>query len=162
MPDGTEELGTLPVDSDLDAFGTRDRRGRWPRLRAGVVVAVGVGSFAGGLVRYEATVTWPQGSGFPWAIFGVNTAGAFILGLLLVLVLEVLPPTTYLRPLLGTGFCGGLTTFSAVAAGSDSLVAHGRAGLAAGYLASSVAAGLGGVALGVILARSLAAYRNKE
>jgi CrcB protein len=92
-------------------------------------------------------------------VFAVNTAGAFVLGLLLVLVLEVLPPTTYLRPLVGTGFCGALTTFSSVATGVDGLVAHGSVALAAGYLGVSLGAGLAAAVCGMLLGRSAAARR---
>jgi len=41
---------------------------------------------------------------------------------------EVLPPTTYVRPLLGTGFCGAWTTFSSITASTDQLAAHEHAG----------------------------------
>jgi CrcB protein len=105
----------------------------------------------------------PAGArGFPWAVFEVNTAGAFVLGLVLILVLEVLPPTTYLRPLLGTGFCGALTTFSSVAVGTDELVARGSVLLATGYLVASVLAGLAAAWLGIVLGRWVAAVRQRR
>jgi CrcB protein len=127
---------------------------RLPRVRGRVVAAVAVGGVAGGALRYAVGLALPPSpAGFPWAVFAVNTAGAFVLAVLLVLVLEVLTPTTYLRPLLGTGFCGALTTFSSVATGVDQLVARGAAGLAAGYLAASLAAGLAAVVTGAALAR---------
>jgi CrcB protein len=55
---------------------------------------------------------------------------------------ERLPPSTYRRPLLGTGFCGALTTFSTFQIELITLARHGHAGLAVGYLAGSLAAGL--------------------
>jgi CrcB protein len=99
---------------------------------------------------------------FPWAVFAVNTAGAFVLALLLVLVLEVLPPGTYLRPLVGTGFCGALTTFGSVAVAADQLVAAGRAALALGYVAASLGAGLCAVVGAVAGVRALAAARARR
>lgn len=126
------------------------------------MAAVAAGGFFGGLVRYLVGLALPTATGgYPWATLIVNTAGAFILALLLILVLEVLPPTTYLRPVLGTGFCGALTTFSSVATGADQLVAHGHAATAAGYVALSLLAGLAAASLGIVLGRALAADREK-
>ncbi len=172
-----DELRDLPLDPDLAGAATRPadpaaraggaiaggRRSRWPRLQWRIVGAVASGGFAGGIVRYGAGLAWPTRVGtFPWSVFAVNTAGAFILAVLLVLVLEVLPPTTYLRPVLGTGFCGALTTFSSVVTAVDQLAVHGHPGLAAGYLAASVAAGLAAASFGVLTGRSVAAYQHKS
>jgi CrcB protein len=167
----------LPLDPDLDTAEDQrhhggpgatvspfraERRRRWPRIRPAVVAAVAVGGFFGGLVRYLIGLAMPAPTGaFPWSIFLVNTAGAFILALLLILVLEGLPPTTYLRPVLGTGFCGALTTFSSVATGVDQLVAHGHTATAAGYVATSLIAGLGAASFGIVLGRAIAAGREK-
>lgn len=158
----------LPVDPDTDLDETaaafpRIRRSRWPRIHLRLVIAVAVGGFFGGALR-DAVGLWLPGSAtsFPWAVFTVNTVGAFVLALLLVLVLEVLPPTTYLRPLIGTGFCGALTTFSSVATGVDQLVGRDHAGLALGYLAASLAAGLAAALAGGLLGRSAVAPRNRE
>ena len=173
---GVDESRDLPLDPDLVGAvqglpepaarargaigGGRGRR--WPQLHWPSVAAVGGGGFAGGIVRYGAGLAWPTRVGtFPWSVFVVNTAGAFILAVLLVLVLEVLPPSTYLRPVLGTGFCGALTTFSSVATAVDQLAVHGHPGLAAGYLAASLLAGLAGASVGVLAGRSTAAYHHK-
>lgn len=168
----------LPLDPDVDltedrrhrpsgepvpgAFPARRRR-RLPRIHWRTVGAVAAGGFFGGILRWAVMLALPAGTGgFPWAIFVVNTAGGFILALLLILVLEVLPPTTYLRPALGTGFCGALTTFSSVATGVDQLAARGRPALAAGYLLASLLAGLAAAACGIILGRSIAARRERK
>ncbi len=97
----------------------------------------------------------PENS-FPWATLAVNTTGAFCLGLLLTLLLEIRPPTPYLRPALGTGFLGAFTTFSAVAGTTDLLAASGRWATAAGYVAASIVAGLSAALAGLILGRLLA------
>jgi CrcB protein len=134
-----------------------------PRIHLLAVVAVAVGGFFGGLLRWGVSLVLPAGSGgFPWAVFAVNTAGAFLLGLLLIVVLEVLPPSTYVRPLLGTGFCGALTTFSSVAVGVDQLIARGSGLTAASYLLGSVLAGLAAAWLGIVLGRSLAAAGQRR
>jgi CrcB protein len=162
--------GHLPVDPDLDDLQPNEaatagevRRTRWPSVHWITVAVVAAGGFFGGLARYGIGLAWPTHSGtFAWAIWTVNTVGAFILGLLLVLVLEVLPPTRYVRALVGTGFCGGLTTFSSVATGVDQLAAHGHVALAAGYVIGSVAAGLAAASLGIVIGRSLAAHREQD
>lgn len=174
--DGWSDDDQLPVDPDVDTaedIGHRPgatvagpfaapRPSRWPRIHWGMVLAVAIGGFFGGIVRYAVGLAWPAPAGtFPWGIFVVNTAGAFVLALLLVLVLEVLPPTTYLRPLIGTGFCGALTTFSTVMVGVDQLAAHRHVGLAAGYVIGSLAAGLAAASFGIVLGRSIAAHRDK-
>lgn len=174
--DSLGELRDLPLDPDVDAAEDRRhgpsggaftpfprrRRTRWPRIHWASVAMVGVGGFVGGLARYGAGLAWPSPAGsLPWATLTVNTAGAFILALLLVLVLEVLPATTYLRPAVGTGFCGALTTFSSVATGVDQLVAHGHVGTAVGYVVGSVLAGLAAASFGIIVGRSIAASREQ-
>ena len=60
---------------------------------------------------------FPAGQGFPWAIFAVNVSGSFVLGLLMVYVLDVWPPRRFLRPFLAVGLIGGYTTFSTYAGG---------------------------------------------
>ncbi len=169
-PQGVTDERAWPVDPDVDAEEDQRhspsagatafplvRRSRLPRIHGGSVVAVAAGGFVGGLARYLVGLAWPAPAGsFPWAICTVNTAGAFVLALLLVLVLEVLPPSTYLRPAVGTGFCGALTTFSSVMVGLDQLVSGGSALVALVYLLVSLAAGAAAVALGLFLGRGIA------
>jgi CrcB protein len=158
-------VADLPIDPDLDAGPHRPARvrSRWPRIHWATVAVVMIGGFAGGLTRYGIGQAWPTPAGsFPWAIWVVNTGGAFMLGLLLVVVLEVLPPTRYVRALVGTGFCGALTTFSSVVTGVDQLAAHGHAGLAAGYVFASLIAGLAAAFIGIAIGRSMAGRRDKQ
>lgn len=171
------DRGDLPLDPDLgpaeDVAHRQAQDGgdpfpaatisRWPRIHGRSVLAVGLGGFVGGILRYVIGQAWPTPVvGFPWATFVINTSGTFALALLLIVVLEVLPPTTYLRPALGTGVCGAYTTFSSVATAADQLVARGHAGVAAGYVAASVAAGLAAAACGIVLGRVIAANRAWE
>jgi CrcB protein len=138
----------FPVDSDVDDVAGGDR--------LSVVMAVFVGGCAGGLGRYAVTRAWPTSAyAFPWSTFVVNVAGAFALAVLLVVVTRRRPSLTYLRPLLGTGFCGAWTTFSAVVASSDQLVAHGRVSTGVGYVLASTVAGLSAALLGLATGRAV-------
>jgi fluoride exporter len=138
----------LPIDTDVESS-------RAP-ISIRMLAVIFAGGIVGGLLRYEVVTAWKTTSGgFPWSTFAVNTAGAFVLALLVVLVLEVLPPTTYLRPLIGTGFCGALTTFSSVAVAVDELAAHGHGSTAVGYLLGSLAAGGVAALIGVGIGRRI-------
>ena len=101
--------------------------------------AVFAGGILGGLARAGlAQVLASGGPGWPWATFTVNVAGAAILGWASTRLLERLPLSAYRRPLLGTGLCGALTTFSTLQVELLTMLDAGRAGLAAGYAAASL------------------------
>lgn len=123
--------------------------------RPSLLLAVFVGGCFGGLSRYAVTSAWPT-RGIPWSTLWVNLSGAFLLALLLVLVLEVLSPTTYVRPLLGTGFLGAWTTFSGIVVPVGTLTRDARPVAAVGYLAASVLGGLLAAAGGLLLGRRVA------
>ena len=122
--------------------------------RFDVLLAVLVGGCAGGAARFAIVRAWPTGSsGFPWSTLLVNLGGAAVLGVLVVLAGSVWR-SRYARPLIGTGFCGAFTTFSAVVVDADRLVARGDAGMALGYLAASFVGGLAFAAAAVVVARA--------
>lgn len=111
-------------------------------------LAVALGSAAGGVLRYWLSVTF---SGvFPWATFGVNVAGSFLIGVLIELAGSWPPP---LRALLIPGLCGGLTTFSTFSA--DTLLLWEQSpSRAFAYIGASVSAALAAAWLGMHLARA--------
>src|ERR671926_1086304 len=83
---------------------------RVDRRELGAILA---GGFLGALLRAiigDALPTHP-GDG-PWSTFTVNLLGATLLGYATTRLQERLPHTAYRRPFIGTGLCGGLTTFS--------------------------------------------------
>lgn len=111
------------------------------------------GGFLGALARGALAQSLPAGDGWPWATFAVNVAGAALLGYLITRLQERLPPSLYARSLIGTGFCGALTTFSTLMLELLRMLEAGRVGLAAGYLAASLACGLAAVFLSTKLVR---------
>ncbi|CQD04030.1 camphor resistance protein CrcB [Mycolicibacterium conceptionense] len=83
----------------------------------------------------------------------MNILGAFLLGYFTTRLLERLPVSSYRRPLLGTGLCGGLTTFSTMQVETVTMLEHGNWALAAGYTVASIAAGLLAVAVATAMVR---------
>jgi CrcB protein len=77
------------------------------------VVMVLLGGAVGAPLRYltDLFVQSRIDSVFPWGTFIVNIVGSFALGIAAALVTELALPTWVLT-LVGTGFCGALTTFS--------------------------------------------------
>lgn len=113
-----------------------------------------VGGALGTLARAGLeTLMAPDPGRWPWPTFAVNIVGAFLLGYFTTRLLERLPVSSYRRPLLGTGFCGGLTTFSTMQVETIGMIEHGHVGLAAGYTAASLAAGVVAVAGATALVR---------
>jgi CrcB protein len=118
------------------------------------LLAVFAGGAVGAVARALVGEALPHDPGtWPWATFGVNVAGAFILGLLVTRLQERVPPSAYRRPLLGTGFCGALTTFSTFQVELLGMLDADRAGLAAAYAGASIAAGCLAVAAATNLSR---------
>jgi len=107
-----------------------------------VLAAVAVGGIIGALARAALENRFPVGGGFPWTTLAINLAGAAILAWVVVRVGERLPPSTYVRPLLGTGFCGALTTFSTMQVEAVRLCRHGHVVIAITYLVTSLVAGV--------------------
>lgn len=104
--------------------------------------AIFVGGAVGALLRAGLAEALPPGAGeWPWATFAVNVLGAALLGYWFT----TLSHASYRRPLLTTGFCGALTTFSTVQLELVEMIDAGRAGLAFLYLGASLGAGLVGV-----------------
>ena len=118
------------------------------------LAAIFVGGFVGAVARAELATALPTHPGeWPWATFIVNIAGAFLVGYFTTRLQEPLPLSSYRRPLLGTGFCGGLTTFSTMQVELLQMLDADELGLAAAYALVSIAVGFAAVALATNLVR---------
>ncbi len=131
-----------------------------PHLRPACLLLVFVGGTAGTLARFGLAGVLPTPTGLPLGIFLINITGAFALGSLLEALAQRGPDEggrRALRLLLGTGFLGGFTTYSALAVDSALLFGSGRAAEGFAYLAVSVLVGLvatgAGIAVGARLRR---------
>ncbi|MEU2654944.1 CrcB family protein [Streptomyces sp. NPDC007325] len=124
-----------------------------------VALVVSAGGALGAAARYGATLLWPTPDGrFPWTVLLVNASGCALLGVLMVLLTEVRArpaPNPLLRPFLGTGFCGGFTTFSTYALDTQRLLATGRTALGLLCLGGTLVTALAAVWAGTAAARSL-------
>jgi CrcB protein len=101
------------------------------------------GGAVGALARAAVGRGLAHGPGeWPWATFLVNLAGVALLAWLTTRLAEMVAPTRYWRLLIGTGFCGALTTFSTFQVEVIAMARDGHAGLAAGYVVCSLAAGM--------------------
>jgi CrcB protein len=106
------------------------------------LVAIAAGGAIGALARVGLAQEFPSAAGsWPWTTFAINLAGAFMLGYFVTRLQERLPVSTLRRPLLGTGLCGALTTFSTVQVEMLKMLDTHRDALAAGYIAASVIGG---------------------
>ncbi len=127
------------------------QRARIARLRVASILA---GGAAGALARAGLEKALPHSGGsWPWATFAVNLAGAALLAWLTTRLDEILPPSRYVRMLLGTGLCGALTTFSTFQIEVLRLAKDGYPGTAVGYGAASLTAGMAIAITATVLAR---------
>jgi|SRR3954449_1255475 CrcB protein len=116
--------------------------------------AVFSGGALGALARAGLVEVFPTAPAqWPWHTFAVNILGAFLVGYFVTRLQERLPLSSYRRPLLGTGLCGGLTTFSTMQVELLHMLNAGRYQLAFAYGLVSATAGYLAVHAGTALVR---------
>lgn len=114
------------------------------------LLVIALGGILGSLGRFgvaEAVGPWDAGR-LPWATLLVNVVGCLAIGMVAASAAVAAGPA-WLRPFVITGVLGGFTTFSALALETGLLMDAGRVGLAVGYVAATMVAGLLAVRLGV-------------
>ena len=118
--------------------------GRPNHMRWAPIALVAVGGATGAAGREGLSLVIPEISGVPVAIALVNVVGAFLLGYLYEAVTRLGPgsPTAAnLKLLVGTGFCGGFTTYSSLATDTAVLYSHDRPAVATVYALGTVVVG---------------------
>ena len=118
------------------------------------IIAVGAGSFIGGIARYLVSLAMKGISkGFPWATLLVNLLGCLIIGLLWGFLSRNASESTSWGLFLTVGLCGGFTTFSTFSKEALAMLQTGQIWGFASYIALSILAGIALVALGYYIGR---------
>jgi CrcB protein len=116
------------------------------------VLLVALGAAVGAPLRYlvDRAVQTRHESAFPWGTLGVNILGSLVLG-----VLTGLPAASAVSALLGTGFCGALTTYSTFSYETMRLARSGLRLHALANVVISVLAGLGAAYIGILFGQAI-------
>ena len=109
-----------------------------PAVERSGAAAVFLGAVAGASLRWWLMELAGDTDGFPWMLFAIDVAGSGLLGA--VVVQPWRHPLWTL--LLGAGFCGSFTTFSAFAVVAADFLRDDRFGLAVVYVGATVATGV--------------------
>ncbi|HEY0718671.1 MAG TPA: fluoride efflux transporter CrcB [Streptosporangiaceae bacterium] len=116
--------------------------------------AIFAGGALGTLARAGLAEAFPHpATAWPWPTFTVNVVAAFLLGYFVTRLQERLPLSSYRRPLLGTGLCGGLSTFSTMQVEILKMIDAHAWGLAVAYATASIAAGYAAIHLATAVVR---------
>ncbi len=131
--------------------------------RGQVLAVIAAGGALGSLGRWGLgeALRHDRGS-FATSTLVANVSGALALGVLMVLVLEVWPPTRLVRPFLGVGVLGGYTTFSTYMLDTEEMLRAGRPAVAAAYLFATMALGLLASWSGVAVTRTAAEAAHRR
>jgi len=120
------------------------------------VSLVALGGACGAVLRYLTGLGVLRLFGhqdFPLAILTVNVIGSCLMGAFVVAAAQ--KGLTHLSPLVMTGLLGGFTTFSAFSLETANLIERGAFGQAALYVLFSVGLSVGGLFLGLWMARGV-------
>lgn len=118
---------------------------------------VAIGGAIGSCLRFGVGIAMLRvsGTGLPLGVLTVNIVGSFLMGV--VMVLSFHRGLQHFNPFVMTGLLGGFTTFSAFSLETFTLYERGQIAAAATYVALSLALSIGGLVLGVLLARAAVA-----
>ena len=121
------------------------------------ILAIAGGGALGALGRYYVMsfVGRFTGHGFPWGTLCVNILGSALMGILIHELAVRAPVAGEWRAFLAVGVVGAFTTFSTFSLDAVVLIERGEIWAALGYVMSSVVLCIGGLWLGLTLARGL-------
>ena len=121
-----------------------------------IVSLVALGGAIGAACRYLMGVGVMRLTGpadFSVAVLSVNVIGSFLMGVFVVAAAQ--KGLTHLSPFIMTGILGGFTTFSAFSLEAVTLMERGQIVAAGAYVALSVVLSIGGLMLGLWIARGI-------
>jgi CrcB protein len=116
-----------------------------------VVAVVAAGGVIGAELRWGVSKLLPVSPDFPWATIAVNVVAGLGVGVLMATLRRYEITAPLLRPFIGTGIMGGLSTFSTYSSDTFLLIDHGRAAEALGYAVLTLVAALAATLLGTVL-----------
>lgn len=123
-------------------------------MTPGALLAVAAGGALGAVMRYVLVLaTARPAGGFPFGHFAANVIGSLAIGALYVVLATRVDAAT-LRLFLVTGVLGAFTTYSAFSLDALTLAERGQWPLATLYVIATVAACLGGCAIGMLVGRA--------
>lgn len=105
-------------------------------------IGIFLAGMLGGIVRFQISRWLPSSPDFPWGTLVVNYLGIFCLVYLVKGYLVYKGSSKGIILALGTGFCGGLTTFSSLLLDAVKLLDTGRYLSLVLYLILSIGGGL--------------------
>lgn len=114
-----------------------------------IFASVAIGGAIGAVLRYLTTLSVP----FPFGTMTVNVLGSFVMGLLLVVLVD--KGLDRWQSLLMTGILGGFTTFSAFSLDALRLYESGQAVNALAYVLGTVILSLAAITAAALLARGI-------
>jgi len=120
------------------------------------VSLVALGGAIGAACRYlmgVGVMGLTRPADFPVAVLSVNVIGSFLMGVFVVAAAQ--KGLTHLSPFIMTGILGGFTTFSAFSLEAVTLMERGQIAAAGAYVALSVVLSIGGLMLGLWIARGI-------
>ncbi len=136
-----------------------DRQDEWgkaagseTRVGPALLALIGVSGALGATARLELGRAWPaHGGAMPWSTLVINLSGSAVLGVVVMALGD--SQFVRVRAVLGTGFLGGYTTFSAFAVETDLLLRRHAWFVAALYVVITMVGGVAAAGPGKSLGR---------
>lgn len=119
-----------------------------------IILAIGLGSFIGGTLRYLISLFMKEKllSSFPYGTLSVNIIGCFLIGIIFSLTEKNNIPSIWSLFLM-SGILGGFTTFSAFSIETVNLLRDGQLIQATTYIVASVLLGILATYTGLMIHR---------